>query len=88
MTKTGTQSALGLLALMAAGTTSVGAGEEEQTALCRDDVMRLCMSAVPDRGRIVSCMKAQRASLSPGCRSTFDEGSHADTSGKQSAYPR
>lgn len=50
------------------------ANEEEQAALCRGDVMRLCLSAVPDRGAIVSCMKVNRASLSAGCRSVFDTG--------------
>ncbi|MEL6062067.1 MULTISPECIES: hypothetical protein [unclassified Methylobacterium] len=63
------------LIVLGAGLTSAQAGEEQQAALCRDDVMRLCLTSIPDRGRIVSCMKAQRASLSPGCRAVFDGGS-------------
>lgn len=74
MTRVGTRTMLALIAFSAAGTVSVQAGEEEQAALCRDDVMRLCLTSIPDRGRIVSCMRAQRASLSPGCRAVFDEG--------------
>lgn len=62
------------LGVLAAGSTGSRAGEQEQAALCRDDVMRLCLTSIPDRGRIVSCMKAQRASLSPGCRAVFDAG--------------
>jgi hypothetical protein len=41
--------------LPALAATGARAGEEEQAALCRGDVMRLCLSAVPDRARIVSC---------------------------------
>ncbi|KQQ13250.1 hypothetical protein ASF53_13815 [Methylobacterium sp. Leaf123] len=77
MVKIGTRTMLALIAFSAAGTASARAGEEEQAALCRDDVMRLCLTSIPDRGRIVSCMKAQRASLSPGCRAAFDEGTAA-----------
>ncbi|GJD74740.1 hypothetical protein CFIICLFH_2975 [Methylobacterium goesingense] len=53
---------------------AAGANEDEQAALCRGDVMRLCLTAVPDRTAIVSCMKVNRASLSAGCRSVFDGG--------------
>lgn len=64
-----------ILALgVVAGSTGVRAGEQEKVALCRDDVMRLCLTSIPDRGRIVACMKAQRASLSLGCRAVFDAG--------------
>jgi hypothetical protein len=84
MVKVGTRGALALTALAITGVTSVRAGEEEQAALCRDDVMRLCMTAIPDRGRIVSCMRAQRASLSPGCRAVFHEDS-PESSGRHSA---
>jgi hypothetical protein len=66
------------LVVLGAGVSAAQAGEEEQAALCRDDVMRLCMTSIPDRGRIVSCMKAQRASLSPDCRAVFDAGSRGD----------
>jgi hypothetical protein len=49
------------------------AGEAEQAYYCREDVVRLCASSIPDRGRIITCMRAQRASLSQGCRTVFDE---------------
>jgi len=76
MVKIGTHGVLALIAFAGVGATTVRAGEEEQAALCRDDVMRLCMTSIPDRGHIVNCMKAQRANLSPGCRAVVDEGSH------------
>lgn len=63
-----------VLGVLAAGAAGARAGEQEQVAMCRDDVMRLCLTSIPDRGRIVSCMKAQRASLSPSCRAVFDAG--------------
>ncbi|MCJ2036953.1 hypothetical protein [Methylobacterium sp. J-068] len=61
-----------VLPVLAAG--GAGANEDQQAALCRGDVMRLCLSAVPDRDAIVSCMKVNRTSLSAGCRSVFDGG--------------
>ena len=45
--------------------------EEEQQRLCTPDVFRLCSSEIPDRERIIACMRRQRASLSPACRSVF-----------------
>jgi len=45
--------------------------EEDQRRLCTPDVFRLCSSEIPSRERIIACMKRQRASLSPGCRSVF-----------------
>jgi hypothetical protein len=35
---------------------------------CTPDVMRLCGEYIPDRGRIVACLKRKRLALSPGCR--------------------
>lgn len=85
--KAGIQTVLVLFAFAAVGTTSVRAGDDEQSALCRDDVMRLCMSAIPDRSRIVSCLKSQRANLSPSCRAVFSEGS-SRSDGRRSASLR
>ena len=46
---------------------------DEQT-LCQPDVFRLCNDAVPDEDRIIACMRARRAQLSPECRKVFDVG--------------
>lgn len=46
---------------------------DEQT-LCQPDVFRLCNDAVPDEDRIIPCMRAHRAQLSPECRKVFDVG--------------
>ena len=45
--------------------------EDDQRRLCTGDVFRLCSSEIPDRERIIACMRRQRASLSDGCRSVF-----------------
>jgi hypothetical protein len=46
---------------------------DEQT-LCQPDVFRLCNDDVPDQDRIIACMQAHRASLSPQCRKVFEVG--------------
>ncbi len=48
------------------------ASEAEAASLCRGDAFRLCMSEIPDRGRITGCMQRRKAELSPGCRSVFN----------------
>ena len=37
------------------------------------------MSEIPDRERITACMKANRAKLSPGCRTVFNKPSRPGT---------
>ena len=63
---------------------SHAASEAEAQRLCTGDVMRLCSSEIPDRGRIIACMQRQRASLSPGCRSVFNKGSARSASARRS----
>jgi hypothetical protein len=82
MVRPGVPSALALMALLAADMSPARAGEKEEADLCRDDVMRLCMTSVPDRNRIVSCMNAQRESLSPGCRAVLEGASRKARSGR------
>src|SRR5262249_34357657 len=41
--------------------------------MCMGDAFRLCSSAIPDIGRIVACMRRNKASLSPGCRAVMDQ---------------
>lgn len=62
------------LTLSAAG---VSAGERghsgtpEEQAACTPDVWRLCAAYIPRESRIVACLKANRAKLSPACRKVF-----------------
>ena len=45
--------------------------EDDQQRLCTPDVFRLCSSEIPNRERIIVCMRQKRAQLSEGCRSVF-----------------
>jgi hypothetical protein len=54
--------------LVAGGATPASAQPANAADLCTPDVMRLCQNFIPDRSRIVRCLKAKRRQLSPGCR--------------------
>ena len=45
-----------------------------EKAACMEDAVRLCADTYPDERRLLVCMKANRASLSPACLSSFDAG--------------
>ncbi len=47
---------------------------DQEKAACTEDAARLCISAYPDEGKLLSCMKTNRASLSPACLTAFDAG--------------
>jgi hypothetical protein len=40
-------------------------------AACTPDVFRLCSAQIPSQGRIVACLRQNRAKLSPACRKVF-----------------
>ncbi len=46
-------------------------GTKEQQEACTPDVYRLCQAHIPDRDRIVACLRANRHKLSPACRKVF-----------------
>ena len=60
--------AIAALAL-AASSTAVHAYRvtEAQRKACTPDVYRLCKSEIPNVEKIIACMKANRAKLSPAC---------------------
>jgi hypothetical protein len=60
------------LALSSYATASFALGTAEQRVACTPDVFRLCSSEIPNVGLIISCMKANKTSLSQACRSVFD----------------
>ena len=55
--------------------------EEDQRRLCTPDVLRLCSSEIPDRGRIIACMHHKRAQLSAECRSVFGKPAQSASAG-------
>jgi len=48
-------------------------GTRAQRTACAGDVWRLCSSAIPSVDRIVACLKRERARLSPGCQTVFND---------------
>jgi hypothetical protein len=61
------------LALPPTANASFTAATAEQRIACTPDVFRLCSSEIPNVGQIITCMIAKKASLTPACRSVFDE---------------
>ena len=55
--------------------------EDDQQRLCTGDVFRLCSSEIPDRERIIVCMRHKRAQLSEGCRSVFGKPAQSASAG-------
>lgn len=60
----------------------------EQRAACTPDALRLCSSEIPDMGRIVACMEAKQASLSPQCRAVFQTASLGNSGSHRHAANR
>lgn len=50
--------------------TSAERSADAETA-CTPDVFRLCSAQIPSQGRIVACLRQNRAKLSPACRKVF-----------------
>ena len=43
-------------------------GSQQDQAACEPDVHRLCDRFIPDEAKIVACLKAAKAQLSPACK--------------------
>jgi hypothetical protein len=63
--------AIGLLALFVGAATAAAQGTEEERRACTPDAMRLCREYIPNVERIIACMEARRAELSPACQAFF-----------------
>jgi hypothetical protein len=64
---------LGLaLTLFSAGS-AFALGTPEQRKACTPDVYRLCAGEIPNVRAITACLRRNRANLSDGCRSVFDQ---------------
>lgn len=61
------------IAITLPSSASVAQGTRAQRIACAGDVWRLCSSAIPNVGRIVACLKRERARLSPGCQAVFND---------------
>ncbi len=54
-------------------------GSEQQREACTPDAFRLCMSAMPDAGRVEGCLRAAGPRLSPACAAVFNPPQTAQT---------
>jgi hypothetical protein len=61
----------GLLAMLSGITSAAEQGSEEERRACTPDAMRLCREYIPNVERIIACMVARRAELSPACQAFF-----------------
>jgi hypothetical protein len=64
----------GLLLAVVVATSGVAAAQAHSRAdeeACTPDVYRLCNEYVPNRTRIVSCLRSKRSQLSPQCRAVM-----------------
>lgn len=43
-----------------------------QRAACTPDAFRLCSSEIPNMYKIIDCLRAAKANLSPACRQAFE----------------
>lgn len=53
---------------------------QEDADACTPDAMRLCLSAIPDAGRVTQCLVKDKQQLSPACTIVFNRprGASAD----------
>lgn len=62
------------LVALSAVTAANAATRDEQTKACRRDALHFCIIDVPNREKIIACMKRHLDELSPACRAMFDGG--------------
>jgi hypothetical protein len=74
---------LGLaLSMSTVATSSSFAYSARARQMCMGDAFRLCSSEIPNIGRIVTCMRRNKANLSQGCRVVMDQEDTAATKTK------
>jgi hypothetical protein len=59
---------VGLLSVLAGAVPAAAQGSDEERRACTPDAMRLCREYIPNVDRIIACMVARRAELSPECQ--------------------
>jgi hypothetical protein len=66
-------SALGLFLVVLAAGPANAQGTPEQRRACTPDVYRLCAGEIPNARAITTCLRRQKASLSPACAAVFEQ---------------
>jgi len=62
--------ALGIAVVLSATAIAVAQSQEEQDA-CKDDAMRVCGDAIPDRDQVARCLNFKKEYISPACRTVI-----------------
>jgi hypothetical protein len=47
--------------------------EQQRHKACRSDALHFCKAEIPNREKIIACMKQHMSELSPGCQAMFEE---------------
>ena len=55
----------------AAATATSAEHSADAESACTPDVFRLCSAQIPSEGKIVACLRQNKAKLSPACRKVF-----------------
>ena len=63
---------ISVLSMIACSPSLAEQGTEAQRDACTPDAFRLCMSAMPDSGRVEGCLRAAGPRLSPACYAVFN----------------
>jgi hypothetical protein len=66
--------AASLVVLDAAASGANAATRDEQAHACRHDAFHFCAAEIPNRAKIIACMKRHLDELSPACRAMFGNG--------------
>jgi hypothetical protein len=61
-----------LLMMLAGGLVQAQQGAPEERKACTPDVYRFCAGEIPNVRAITSCLRRQKASLSPACAAVFE----------------
>jgi hypothetical protein len=75
------------IAVVLPSSASLAQGTRAQRIACTSDVWRLCSSAIPSVGRIVACLKREKANLSPACAAVFNDPQVQTAINRQQAAP-
>jgi hypothetical protein len=66
-------STLGLFLTLSATASAFALGTPEQRRACTPDVYRLCAGEIPNARAITTCLRRQKANLSPACAAVFEQ---------------
>jgi hypothetical protein len=62
--------AFGVAVLLSAATFAIAQTQEEQDA-CKDDALRVCSDAIPDRDQVARCLNYKKDYISQACRTVI-----------------